>query len=83
MSMMRELIFFLGLQIKQYKERIFISQTKYTKELIKKFKIKDAKITNTPMSPTVKMDLDEKGKSVEEKLYRGMIGSLLYLTASR
>ena len=83
MSMMCELTFFLGLQIKQCKEGIFINQIKYTKELLKKFKMLEAKATSTPMSPTTKMDLDEKGKSVDQKIYRGMIGYLLYLIANR
>ena len=83
MSMMGELNYFLGLQIKQGKDGTFINQAKYTKELIKKFKMENAKAYNTPMSSSIKLDKDEKGKNVDEKLYRGMIGSLLYLTASR
>ena len=83
MSMMGELNYFLGLQIKQGKDGTFINQAKYTKELIKKLKMKNAKPYNTPMSSSIKLDKDEKGKNVDEKLYRGMIGSLLYLTASR
>jgi len=83
MSMMGELNFFLGLQIKQSKEGIFINQAKYTKELLKKFGLEDAKSYDTPMSTTTKLDKDEKGKSFDQKLYRSMIGSLLYLTASR
>ena len=83
MSMMGEMNFFLGLQVKQHKEGIFISQTKYTKELIKRFGMDQAKETSTPMSSSIKLDKDEKGKPVDQKLYRGMIGSLLYLTASR
>ena len=83
MSMMGELNYFLGLQIKQGKDGTFINQAKYTKELIKKFKMENAKPYNTPMSSSIKLDKDEKGKNVDEKLYRGMIGSLLYLTASR
>ena len=82
MSMMGELNFFLGLQIKQSKEGIFISQTKYIKEMLKKFGMKNGKKIGTPMSPC-KLDKDENGKNVNEKLYRGMIGSLLYLTTSR
>ncbi len=83
MSMMGELNFFLGLQIKQSEEGIFISQSKYIKEMLEKFKMKDAKEISTPMGSSCKLDKDEKGKSIDCKLYRGMIGSLLYLTASR
>ena len=83
MSLMGELNFFLGLQIKQMREGIFIHQSKYTRELLKKFRMEEAKPMSTPMSTSIKMDKDEKGKSVCQKLYRSMIGSLLYLTASR
>ncbi|KAK6136992.1 hypothetical protein DH2020_029267 [Rehmannia glutinosa] len=83
MSMMGELNFFLGLQIKQCQEGIYISQSKYTKELLKKFGIEEGRIVTTPMATNIKLDKDEKGKSVDESKYRGMIGSLLYLTASR
>ena len=83
MSMMGELTFFLGLQIKQTKEGIFISQTKYIKEILKKFGMESIKEIGTPMSPTCKLDKDEEGHSIDQKLYRGMIKTLLYLTASR
>ena len=83
MSMMGELNYFLGLQIKQCKEGIFINQAKYTKELLKKFGMYDSKIAGTPMSTSIKLDNDEKGKSIDQTKYRGMIGLLLYLTASR
>ena len=83
MSMMGELTFFLGLQIKQTKEGIFISQTKYIKEILKKFGMESTKEIGTPMSPACKLDKDEDGLSIDHKLYRGMIGSLLYLTTSR
>ncbi|KAH9697094.1 hypothetical protein KPL71_023469 [Citrus sinensis] len=80
MSMMGELKYFLGLQIKQNEEGIFINQAKYVKDLLKRFGIDDSKTKNTPIT---KLDKDEKGKEVDIKMYRGMIGSLLYLTASR
>ncbi|KAH9705479.1 hypothetical protein KPL70_011888 [Citrus sinensis] len=83
MSMMGELKYFLGLQIKQYEEGIFINQAKYVKDLLKRFGIDDSKTKNTPMSTTTKLDKDEKGKEVDIKMYRCMIGSLLYFTASR
>ena len=83
MSMMGELNFFLGLQIKQLKEGTFINQAKYTRDLLKKFNLEEVKAKNTPMGSSIKLDMDEKGKSVDQTKYRGMIGSLLYLTASR
>ncbi|KAJ1691811.1 hypothetical protein LUZ63_015966 [Rhynchospora breviuscula] len=83
MSMMGELNFFLGLQIKQLQDGIFISQIKYAKELIKKFGVEDSKSLDTPMGNSANIDADEKGKPMDITLYRGIIGTLLYLTASR
>ena len=83
MSMMGELTFFLGLQIKQLKDGIFISQTKYCKEILKKFGMDTSKEANTPMGTSCYLDKDESGLEVNQSMYRGMIGSLLYLTASR
>ncbi|XP_020082825.1 uncharacterized protein LOC109706428 [Ananas comosus] len=84
MSMMSELSYFLGLQVKQLKEGIHLSQTKYAKELVKKFGLDGAKNFDTPMGTSNKgLGLDVEGQSVDEKQYRSMIGSLLYLTASR
>ena len=83
MSLMGELSFILGLQIKQTDSGIFISQGKYARELVKRFGMDSAKESFIPMAHNAKLDLDENGKKVDERLYRGMIGSLLYLTASR
>jgi hypothetical protein len=83
MSMIGELSFFLGLQIKQLKEGTFVCQSKYVKDILKKFGMEDAKPIKTPMATNGHLDLDEGGKLVHIKLYRSMIGSLLYLTASR
>ena len=82
MSMMSELTFFLGLQIKQCKDRIFINQSKYANELLKKYKMDQAKHAKTPMATNEKLDLDKDDKP-SEKIYPRIIGSLLYLTASR
>ena len=81
--MMRELTFFLDLQVKQCKDGIFINQVKYIKDILKKFGFEDIREIDTPMSPITKLDKNEKQKDVNQKLYRDMIGSLLYLTASR
>ncbi|KAG2380359.1 Retrovirus-related Pol polyprotein from transposon TNT 1-94 Protease [Vigna angularis] len=83
MSMMGELTFFLGLQIKQMEKETFISQTKYCREILKKFEMDNAKEASTPMGTSCYLDKDETGKEVSQTKYRSMIGSLLYLTASR
>ena len=83
MSMVGELNFFLGLQIRQMDDGIFLSQSKYAKELVKKFGLDSTKHFRTPMSTTTKLYKDTSRKDFEQKLYRSMIGSLLYLTASR
>ncbi|XP_020987637.1 secreted RxLR effector protein 161-like [Arachis duranensis] len=80
---MGELNFFLGLQIKQTTEGIFIHQEKYAKELVKKFGPDYAKPMGIPMHPNIKLDKDEHGRDVDETRYREMIGSLMYLTSSR
>jgi hypothetical protein len=83
MSMMGELQFFLGLQIKQSKEGRFVHQAKYTNDIMQKFKMADSKAMTTPMSTTTALDADEEGEHVDQKEYWSMIGSLLYLTATR
>lgn len=83
MSMMGKLNYFLGLQIKQSKDGIFINQSKYCKELLKRFDMENCKEIATPMSSSTYVDQDESGKPIDITKYRGMIGSLLYLTASR
>jgi hypothetical protein len=65
------------------RERIFISQEKYTKDLPKRFKMEECKPIKTPIPSNGHLDLDEGGKPVDQTLYRSMIDSLLYLTASR
>jgi hypothetical protein len=83
MSIMGELKYFLGFQIKQLKEGTFTSQTKYIQDILKKFGMKNVKPIKTPMGTNGHLDLDTGGKSVDQKVYRSMIGSLLYLCASR
>jgi hypothetical protein len=83
MSMMEELSYFLGFQIKQLQDGTFIIQTKYIQDILKKFGMKDGKPIKTPMGRNGHLDLDTGGKSVDQKVYRSMIGSLLYLCASR
>jgi hypothetical protein len=83
MSMMGELKYFLGFQVKQLQEGTFISQTKYIQDILTKFGMKDAKPIKIPMGTNGHLDLDTGGKSVDQKVYRSMIGSLFYLCASR
>ncbi|WVZ97676.1 hypothetical protein U9M48_043190 [Paspalum notatum var. saurae] len=83
MSLMGELQFFLGLQIKQGPEGTFIHQAKYTRDILKKFEMGDSNPVTTPMSTNTVLDANEDGEAVDQKEFRGMIGSLLYLTATR
>ncbi|XP_050280399.1 secreted RxLR effector protein 161-like [Quercus robur] len=83
MSMAGELNYFLGLQVKQRKDGIFISQEKYAKNLVKRFGLDFKKHASTPMSSSVKLSFNLAGVEVDPTLYRSMIRSLLYLTASR
>ena len=69
MSMTSELKFFLGLQIKQTKEGTFVSQTKYTKNLFKKFNMQECKGTSTPMPTSGHLDLIKDGEPVDQKVY--------------
>ncbi|GKA21202.1 hypothetical protein Tco_0701191 [Tanacetum coccineum] len=64
-------------------DKIFFNQSKYIKEMLKKFGLEDSKPTKTPMSTEIKLTKDDEADSVDSSKYRGMIGSLLYLTASR
>ena len=73
MSMMGELKYFLRLQIWKTKEGIFVNQSKYTKELLAQYELKEGKDKKVPMSQTTKLDQDENGKDVDKKIYRGMI----------
>ncbi|GJV31017.1 uncharacterized mitochondrial protein-like protein [Tanacetum coccineum] len=82
MSSTGELIFFLGLQVKQ-EDVIFISQDKYVTEILKKFGFSDVNTASTPMETQNLLLKDEDGEEVDVHLYRAMIGSLMYLTSSR
>jgi len=82
MSMMGELTYFLGLQVKQLKYGTFLNQSKYYFDLLKKFKMEDCKEAVTPIATNCLMDVDEAGQTVDSTKYKGLIGSLLYITAS-
>ncbi|GKC77697.1 uncharacterized mitochondrial protein-like protein, partial [Tanacetum coccineum] len=83
MSSMGELIFFLGLQVQQKKDGIFISQDKYVEEILKKFGFTVVKTVSIPMETQKPLLKDENGEEVYVHMYRLMIGSLMYLTSSR
>nr|GEV74106.1 hypothetical protein [Tanacetum cinerariifolium] len=83
MSSMGELTFFLGLQVKQKKDGIFISQDKYVAEILKKFGLTEGKSASTPIDTEKPLLKDPDGEDIDVHTYRSMIGSLMYLTSSR
>nr|GFA16840.1 uncharacterized mitochondrial protein AtMg00810-like [Tanacetum cinerariifolium] len=83
MSMMGKISFFFGLQISQSPRDIFINQSKYAFESLKKSSFESCDPVDTPMVEKSKLDEDKEGKAIDQSHYRGMIGTLLYLTASR
>ncbi|GJQ96291.1 retrovirus-related pol polyprotein from transposon TNT 1-94 [Tanacetum coccineum] len=83
MSYMGELTFFLGLQVQQKKDGIFISQDKYVGEILKKFRFTKVKTASTPMETQKPLLKDEYGEEMDVHMYRSMIGSLMYLTSLR
>nr|GEX42761.1 putative ribonuclease H-like domain-containing protein [Tanacetum cinerariifolium] len=83
MSLIGELTFFLGLQVKQKKDEIFISQDKYVAEILRKFGLTDGKSASTSIDTEKPLLKDPNGEDVDVHTYRSMIGSLMYLTSSR
>nr|GEW08438.1 retrovirus-related Pol polyprotein from transposon TNT 1-94 [Tanacetum cinerariifolium] len=83
MSMMGELNFFLRLQIKQMEDGIFFNQSEYIKGRLKNFSLEESKPIKPPTSLDTKLTIDEACESIDSTRYRGMIGSLLYITVSR
>jgi hypothetical protein len=83
MSLLGELSFFLGLQIPQNNQGIFISQTKYIREMLKRFGMEDCKPIITPMQSSCNLSKDDDSKSIDQRQYKSMIGSLLYVTTYR
>jgi hypothetical protein len=83
MSMIGELSVFLGLQITQRSEGMFISQEKYLREMLKRFQMEDSKPMGTPMVTRCKLSKDDDLPDVDQSSYRSIIGSLLYITTSR
>ncbi|GJY03009.1 retrovirus-related pol polyprotein from transposon TNT 1-94 [Tanacetum coccineum] len=83
MSMMGQMSFFLGLQVSQNPRGIFINQSKYALEILKKYGLDSSASVDTPMVEKMKLDEDRQGKLVDPTRFRGMVGSLMYLSASR
>jgi hypothetical protein len=83
MYFLGDLTLFFGLQICQHDKDIFISQTKYIKEMLKKFGMKDSKPTRTSMQTSCKLRKEYESKVVDHRLYISMVGILLYVTMSR
>jgi hypothetical protein len=76
-SMMGELTFFLGIQVKQTKQGTFVHQAKYTKDRMKKFNMAELKLVSTPMSTATSLGPDEDGEAINQREYRSMISSFL------
>ena len=83
MSMLSEITFFLGLQVYQTNIGIFISQTKYIKDMLKIFKMEDSKPVSTPIITGCKLSKDDESLEVDHTMYISMIGIVLYMTTSR
>ena len=83
MSMLGELTFFLGLQVYQTDKGIFISQTKYIKDMLKRFKMEYSNIVSTPMITGCMLSKDDESLEVDHTMYRSMIGILPYVTSTR
>jgi hypothetical protein len=81
MSMMEELTFFLGIQVKQTRQGTFVHQAKYTKDLMKKFNMAELKPLSTSMNSATLLGPDEDGETMDQREYRSMIGPLIYLIA--
>nr|GEV15343.1 putative ribonuclease H-like domain-containing protein [Tanacetum cinerariifolium] len=83
MSLIGELTFFLGLQVKQNKNGLFVSQDKYVAEILRKFRLTERKLASTPIDIEKTLQKDPNGEDVDVHIYRSMIGLLMYLTSSR
>ena len=75
--------YFLGLEVKQGKDGIFVSQEAYAKEILRKFKMEDCNPVSTPVESGVKLSRFDEGKAVDARLYKSLVGSLRYLTCTR
>lgn len=83
MTDLGRMTFFLGIQVQQKEEEIFVCQQKYAKEVLKKFNMEECKPAATPMNQKEKFCKEDGAEKVDERLYRSLIGCLMYLTATR
>jgi len=83
MSLLGELTYFLGLQVQQTKDGIFLSQTKYLKQILKKYRMEDSNPVCTPMVTGCSLSSNDESAAVHQPTYRSMIDSMLYLTGTR
>ena len=83
MTNLGKMSFFLGMQVQQDRGEVFVSQEKYAKEILRKFKMEECKPIATPMNQKEKFSNEDGAEKVDEKLYRSLIGCLMYLTATR
>ncbi|GKG00419.1 retrovirus-related pol polyprotein from transposon TNT 1-94 [Tanacetum coccineum] len=83
MSMMGQMSFFLGLEVSQNPRGIFINQSKYALEILKKYGLDSSALVDTPMVEKMNLDEDRQGKLVDPTRFRGMVSSLMYLSGSR
>ena len=83
MSLLRKLTYFLGLQVQQNKDGIFLSQTKYLKQILKKYGMEGSKPVCTPMVTGCNLSGNDDSVALHQSTYRSMIGSRLYLTGTR
>ena len=75
--------YFFGIEVKQTDEGIVFSQQKYAKDLLKKFKMESVVLCSTPMEANLKLSKDDESEEVDASIYRSLVGSLMYLTATR
>ena len=83
MSLLGEITYFLGLQVQQTKDGIFLSRTKYLKHILKKYGMEDSKPVCTPMVTRCSLSSNDESPTVNQPTYKSMIGSLLYLMGTR
>jgi len=82
-SLLGELTYFLGLQVQQTKDGIFLSQTKYLKQILKRYGMEDSKLVCTPMVIGCSLSSNDESTTVHQPTYRSIIGSILYLTSTQ
>jgi hypothetical protein len=83
MTDLGKMTFFLGMEVQQKQNEIFICQQKYAKEILKKFNMEECRSTTTPMNQKEKFYKEDGAAKIDETLYRTLIGCLMYLTATR